>query len=149
MSHPTVRLGNGSSMRSTKLRRVNLSPENRFEASALRGNSTAAGAKWKRVGRLSNRVRLFSGRRSLQGHDPVGGSRGNSRPTASIRWRAVRLLGRSRRSHNSLPKRRGLVHGDAVKDGLKNPLMAPSMLCRHVKRTGRWIGPSTAIRLAR
>src|SRR6478609_1404892 len=33
MSHSTVRLGNGSSMRFTELHCVNLSPENRFEAS--------------------------------------------------------------------------------------------------------------------
>jgi len=43
MSHSTVRLGNGSSMRFTELHCVNLSPENRFEASSLRWNSTATG----------------------------------------------------------------------------------------------------------
>src|SRR5215831_2675414 len=43
MSHSTVRLGNGSSMRFTELHCVNLSPENRFEASPLRGDSTATG----------------------------------------------------------------------------------------------------------
>ena len=43
MSHPTVRLGNGKLDAVTELHRVNLSPENRFEASPLRGNSTATG----------------------------------------------------------------------------------------------------------
>jgi hypothetical protein len=45
MSHSTVRLGNGELDAVTELHRVNLSPENRFEASPLRGNSTATG-KW-------------------------------------------------------------------------------------------------------
>ena len=43
MSHSTVRLGNGSSMRFTELHCVNLSPENRFEASPLRGNPLPPG----------------------------------------------------------------------------------------------------------
>src|SRR6478752_4765619 len=43
MSHSTVRLGNGKLDAVTELHRVNLSPENRFEASPLRGNSTATG----------------------------------------------------------------------------------------------------------
>ena len=43
MSHSTVRLGNGELDAVTELHRVNLSPENRFEASPLRGNSTATG----------------------------------------------------------------------------------------------------------
>jgi hypothetical protein len=44
MSHSTVRLGNGKlDARFTELHRVNLSPENRFEASPLRGNSTPTG----------------------------------------------------------------------------------------------------------
>ena len=37
MSHSTVRLGNGELDAVTELHRVNLSPENRFEASPLRG----------------------------------------------------------------------------------------------------------------
>jgi hypothetical protein len=66
MSHSTVRLGNGSSMRFTELHRVNLSPEKRFEASPLPGNSTATGtfrvafATAKKAG-----VRLSSGGRIL------------------------------------------------------------------------------------
>src|SRR5262249_29850790 len=48
MSHPTVRLGNGSSVfTETPLRG---SPENRFEASPLRGNSTATGAFRRHLG---------------------------------------------------------------------------------------------------
>src|SRR5262245_39269969 len=43
VSHSTVRLGNGELDAVTELHRVNLSPENRFEASSLRGNSTATG----------------------------------------------------------------------------------------------------------
>ena len=43
MSHSTVLLGNGELDAVTELHRVNLSPENRFEASPLRGNSTATG----------------------------------------------------------------------------------------------------------
>src|SRR5207245_2022749 len=43
MSHSTVRLGNGELDAVAELHRVNLSPENRFEASPLRGNSTATG----------------------------------------------------------------------------------------------------------
>src|SRR5262245_1560296 len=48
MSHSTVRLGNGELDAVAELPRVNLSPENRFEASPLRGefyagNSTGTG----------------------------------------------------------------------------------------------------------
>src|SRR5262252_6499017 len=43
MSHSTVRLGNGSSMLPPNSTAWNLSPENRFEASPLRGDSTATG----------------------------------------------------------------------------------------------------------
>src|SRR5215470_2997008 len=43
MNHSTVRLGNGELDAVAELHRVNLSPENRFEASPLRGNSTAPG----------------------------------------------------------------------------------------------------------
>jgi hypothetical protein len=39
MSHSTVRLGNEELGAVTELHRVNLSSENRFEASPLRGNS--------------------------------------------------------------------------------------------------------------
>jgi hypothetical protein len=52
MNHSTVRLGNGSSMRFTELHSVNLSPENRFEASPLRGNSTATGTFRRHLGVL-------------------------------------------------------------------------------------------------
>ena len=52
MSHSTVRLGNGSSMRFTELHCVNLSPENRFEASSLRWNSTATGTFRRHLGVL-------------------------------------------------------------------------------------------------
>ena len=44
MSHSTARLGNGSSMRFTELHCLNLSPENRFEASPLRGSSSTTGS---------------------------------------------------------------------------------------------------------
>jgi hypothetical protein len=37
VNHSTVRLGNGELDAVTELHRVNLSPENRFEASPLRG----------------------------------------------------------------------------------------------------------------
>src|SRR5262249_2655671 len=48
MSHSTVRLGNGSSVfTETPLRG---SPENRFEASPLRGNSTATGTFRRHLG---------------------------------------------------------------------------------------------------
>src|SRR5215831_21353340 len=42
-NHSTVRLGNGELDAVTELQRANLSPENRFAASPLRGNSTATG----------------------------------------------------------------------------------------------------------
>ncbi len=52
MSHSTVRLGNGELDAVTELHRVNLSPENRFEASPLRGNSTATGTFRRHLGVL-------------------------------------------------------------------------------------------------
>ena len=52
MSHSTVRLGNGELGAVTELHRVNLSPENRFEASPLRGNSTATGTFRRHLGVL-------------------------------------------------------------------------------------------------
>src|SRR5258708_16485295 len=52
MSHSTVRLGNGELDAVTELHRVNLSPENRFEASPLRGNSTATGPFRRHLGVL-------------------------------------------------------------------------------------------------
>jgi len=50
MSHSTVRLGNGEIDAVTELHRVNLSPENRFEASSLRWNSTATGTFRRHLG---------------------------------------------------------------------------------------------------
>jgi hypothetical protein len=47
-----VRLGNGELDAVTELHRVNLSPENRFEASPLRGNSTATGTFRRHLGVL-------------------------------------------------------------------------------------------------
>jgi hypothetical protein len=52
MSHSTVRLGNRELDAVTELPRVNLSPENRFEASPLRGNSTATGTFRRHLGVL-------------------------------------------------------------------------------------------------
>ncbi len=52
MSHSTVRLGNGELDAVTELHRVNLSPENRFEASPLRGNYTATGTFRRHLGVL-------------------------------------------------------------------------------------------------
>src|SRR5262245_47927097 len=60
MSHSTVRLGNGSSMRFTELHRVNLSPESRVEASPLRRNSTATGT-FRVTFVMAKGVRLSSG----------------------------------------------------------------------------------------
>ena len=50
----------------TELQRVNLSPENRFEASPLRGNSTATGTFRRHLRQAKNAgVRLSSGGRIL------------------------------------------------------------------------------------
>jgi len=52
MSHSTVRLGNGELGAVTELHHVNLSSENRFEASPLGGNSTATGTFRRHLGGL-------------------------------------------------------------------------------------------------
>jgi len=52
LTQSTERLGNGELDAVTELHRVNLSPENRFEASPLRGNSTATGTFRRHLGVL-------------------------------------------------------------------------------------------------